>query len=291
MCAQHDLEVLATARALAVDGFAAEMVRGLRQNGIEPILLKGASLAGWLYPDAVRPYGDADLLVAPGQVMAAADVLTGLGLRPVDGHVSLHAHPWVRESDGAVIDLHSRLYGPRAPAESCWRVLQNWTEDAEIAGVSVRVLNPAGRVVHVCMHAVQHADDDKPREDLRRALERAPLAVWQGAQELADRLRALPILAAALALEPAGRRLIADLPLVRAAQVVDEAGAPLAIGLARLRAADGLRAKLAVVAVALAAPRSEGSRSRHLLSLGARLVRTVWALRGRRRGQSVRSRP
>ena len=57
-----------TALALAIDAVTAQVVTALRANGIRPLLLKGPSIAGWLYGDgAARPYGDSDLLVASGE--------------------------------------------------------------------------------------------------------------------------------------------------------------------------------------------------------------------------------
>ena len=69
-----------TALALAVDAVTAEVVTALRDAGIRPLLLKGPSIAGWLYGDgAARPYGDSDLLVSPGSYRPAENALRALG--------------------------------------------------------------------------------------------------------------------------------------------------------------------------------------------------------------------
>lgn len=235
-------------RALAVDQAGAEVVHAWRQRGIEPVLLKGATIARWLYPNEVRPYGDTDLLVAPDRVLEAAEVLGELGYAPLPHHVSLHAHPWVRDVDGAQVDLHAQLYGLHASAEAVWPELEGCTEPTDLAGVSVRMLSTPGRLLHLALHAEQHREEGKPREDLRRALRLEPYEQWERAQRLADRVSGLPTMVAGLELIPEGRALIDRLALLRAARLAGGAAAPLAIGLARLGEARGLRAKASVIA-------------------------------------------
>ncbi|MEO6714059.1 MAG: nucleotidyltransferase family protein, partial [Mycobacteriales bacterium] len=63
---------IAAASTLAVDRLTADVVRALRAEGVEPILLKGPSFARLLYSSSeLRPYVDADLLVAPGDQLVA----------------------------------------------------------------------------------------------------------------------------------------------------------------------------------------------------------------------------
>jgi hypothetical protein len=61
----------------------------LRAEGIEPVLVKGWAIAR-LYPDAgLRPYGDIDLCIRPGQFARAAAALKCL--EDIDGHyIDLH---------------------------------------------------------------------------------------------------------------------------------------------------------------------------------------------------------
>lgn len=274
-----DAQRQATAWSLAVDAVCAEVVTAWRRGGIEPILLKGPTIAQWLYPDEVRPYGDADLLVDPAQILDAAAILARLGFSPVGHHVSIHAHPWQR-ADGGEVDLHGRLYGLHEPPELVWPELAGWCEPFTVAGVPVRALALPGRALHIALHAAQHAELAKPQEDLRRALASAPGGVWRDAARLADRIGGLPTMAAGLALSPAGEQLIQELPLVRAARVASTDGAPLAIGFARLGEARGAVAKARVLAGALR--RSERRHPRAWPALGLSLLRTVLALARRR---------
>jgi hypothetical protein len=58
-----------TAHALARDVATAEVVEALRAAGVRSIVLKGPSIARWLYADGQpRPYGDTDLLVSPADL-------------------------------------------------------------------------------------------------------------------------------------------------------------------------------------------------------------------------------
>jgi hypothetical protein len=292
-------ELVATARALAADGVCAEVVAAWRAEGIEPVLLKGPTVAEWLYPGDVRSYVDIDLLVAPSRVLDAAAVLIALGFDAVDHHVSLHAHPWVRAADGAEVDLHVTLWGPSRPAESVWRELQRWLEWWQVGPVNVQALNLPARALHVVLHAAQHADSAKPRQDLVRALVLTPGPTWSEAEELAHRLWALTPMADGLLLEADGERLLERLPLARAAAIGTRERAPLAIGFTRLAAAVGWRAKLAVLVRALIRPRDElglglgpaperglgmfVAYGRRFLRLVAATPRTIIAMRRARR--------
>src|SRR5580692_3167859 len=67
------------ARNFAVDALAAEVTGAFDGEGIGTLVLKGPVLAKWLYPGEVRPYVDADLMVAPENRVRAIGVLEQLG--------------------------------------------------------------------------------------------------------------------------------------------------------------------------------------------------------------------
>jgi hypothetical protein len=292
---------VAVARTLAAEIAGAEVIAAWRARGIEPILLKGATLSSWLYPDATRTYGDTDLLVAPQHLCSAAEILSQLGFVPVSYHVSLHSHPWIREADAAAIDLHVNLWGPGRPADRVWAELQNWVEQTSLAGTPVRTLNLPARALYVTLHAAQHHEEGgKPLDDLRRALELTPASVWSDSEQLADRLGVLGFMARGLTLQPGGEDVIARLPLVRACLLAEREAAPLAIGFERFAQARGLRAKVMVMLRSLTRPPDEYgpdrpaeptrglnpvARIRHFAYLIASAGRTFAVLRRSRRSR------
>ncbi len=254
-------ELVSTARSLATDAACREVVRAWRARGIASILLKGATTAEWLYPDAARGYADADLLVAPASLLDAAAVLTELGFAPVPEHVSDHAHPWIRSSDGATIDLHVTIWGPGREPEWVWHELQNWIVPFAVGGETVQALSLPARALHITLHAAQHREAPRRPEDLRRLLARATPAQWHEAERLADRLWALVPMAIGLGLEPAGASVMARLPLVRAAATAEYDGARLAVGFARLSSAPRLRDKADVIRTAVHSGARETARA------------------------------
>ena len=105
----------AAARTMKAGRQIQEVVDALEGAGIESVLLKGPALARTVYPDpALRQSGDIDLLVRPGDVLAAEEVLEGLGyVSPMkEFHVSQHTyHHQVFEppGNGMPVELHWSL--------------------------------------------------------------------------------------------------------------------------------------------------------------------------------------
>ena len=270
---------IGTARSLATDASCAEVVSAWQRQGIDAILLKGPSTAEWLYRDEPRAYQDADLLVAPECLGAARAVLRALGFAP-DRSGSEHGHAWMRRSDRAVIDLHRTIWGSTQSPERVWSELQGWIEPYRIGSVTTNVLMLPARALHVALHAAQHRDVAVRQADLRRALERTTVAQWRQAEQLAERIRALPMMAMGLQLVPAGRDLLRELPLAQAGLLAEVADAPLAVGFARLNAARGVGGKAAVLAAAILAPAPQAMHGSRAAALPARLRRLAWLLRG-----------
>jgi Uncharacterised nucleotidyltransferase len=238
---------LATARRLTLEGTAARVVRAMREAGVRPILLKGPTLSD-LY-DGARQYSDIDLLVAPETTRTAEGALSELGfiLRDDDPHSRI----WWRE--GVDVDLHSTLVGVQASSARLWEVLGAETEVHIIGGERVEVLSRPARTLHVVLHAAQHGlQEPKPREDLRRALERVPEDAWTEAARLALALDAQAAFWTGLSMEPAGRELSSTLELEKGpSRTETELRAltppPTAVGLLRLADTPGVGAKLKLI--------------------------------------------
>lgn len=242
----------AVARSLAVDAQTREVSSALAERGVEHVLLKGPSIARWLYAAGeVRPYDDTDLLVPPDRLPDARAVLRELGYsyggQAPDEAADLPAGlGWVR---GAFeVDLHTTLTGARAQAEEAWAVLSQGPEELEVAGHGVRVLRPDLRAMHVVLHAAQHGFEMKrPMDDLDRLLAR-PDVEWTAVCACAQRLEALDAFAAGLRLRPRGAAIAEDLRLPEATSrrvlLRARSASPLALGLEELSGLDGWRAKV-----------------------------------------------
>jgi hypothetical protein len=221
----------------------------MRERGVPAVLLKGPVLSRWLYhATEERPYGDADLLVAPDQVGAAERVLEQLGyaLKDPEGELELisgpHAQTWRRAADGALVDLHHTLPGDVLAEDLVWPLVWKRAQIMEIAGTEVRVLDEPSRALMVALHAAHHGPGAPvPLEDLRRAADRASAATWSQAAALAAAMVALPKFAEGLALIPEGRRVAQRMRLAPSDVLDVLAGTEMATGFERFAAARGVR--------------------------------------------------
>lgn len=197
-------------RNVAIDRLAAEIATAFASAGIEALVLKGPVLAAWLYPGEVRPYGDADLMVAPADWERAVAILDRLGF---SDHLGPLAHPrmesfastaFLRGEDN--LDLHCVLHGLDGDPEKIWAAFSAGAEKQRIGGAELRVPGRPALALHLGLHAAHHVEG-KPIEDLRRALAVADESTWQGALELAQRLDGVPTFASGMRLLPEGAEL------------------------------------------------------------------------------------
>ena len=243
-------------RNVAIDRLAAEIAGAFAAAGIESLVLKGPVLAAWLYPGGIRPYGDADLMVAPGDWEPAVALLGGLGFAD---HLGPLAHPrmesfastaFLRGEDN--LDLHCTLHGLDADPERIWAEFRAGSEPQEIGGAELRVPGRPALALHLGLHAAHHVEG-KPIEDLRRALATADEETWREALELAERLDGVPTFASGLRLLPAGAELAQRLGIpdeVRSTKhEIRFEGVPTAEGIdALLQPGLGLRQRAGIVA-------------------------------------------
>jgi putative nucleotidyltransferase-like protein len=219
-----------------LDAATAEVFDAFRRAGIDAVLLKGAALAGALYPpEEPRGYFDIDVLISPVQRVAAGEVLAELGYRNFsesrgvdDVGRALHADIWLGAMvgfrygfAGVIIDLHRRLGGCEAPDALVWQALSADRGWVEVAGTAVPTLGRPGLALGVALHVAQHGPADiKAVGDLRRALERWPLEVWREAASLAEDVGGDESFAGGLRLLPAGAELADQLGLGSAERVL-----------------------------------------------------------------------
>ena len=248
----------ATGARLRIDAATAEVLEYFEHRGVRGLLLKGASIARWLYADTTdRPYADCDVLVAPTDFDAGEEVLKSLGyVKPFDDRRMPpwwreHANEWHRPGDGLCIDVHRTLVGVGVDDAAAWRALSADTEDVTVAGRSVRALSLPARAMHVALHATQHGVRwPLGMADLERALAAGDDDLWRRAAVLAAELQATDAFVAGLRLAPAGERLIVRLALPDVSSVDAELRAssppPLALGFEQLARAPGTRARVEI---------------------------------------------
>jgi hypothetical protein len=290
------------ARRLRIDAATAEVLGAFRSAGVEALVLKGPSLTGWLYEtgEAVG-YRDSDLLLRPGDERAASDVLAGLGFELEQDDSRLpewwreHGAEWSRARDGVRVDLHRRLVGIGADADTAWRALAASGEMIPLAGTRAPALAPPARLLQIVLHAAQHGQDwGAAIGHLERALVRFDEPLWSEAARLAQLLDATDAFAAGLRLRPEGAALADRLgmPAVGSVEAALRATSPppVALGFEQVARADGLRARAAIVWRKLFPPREfivhwypYAGSSRTRLAL-AYVRRPFWLLRRAPRG-------
>ena len=148
---------LAGLRFIAVERTARRLVETLRPAGIVPMFLKGFPLASRVYASpALRPMGDLDLAVGPGQLESACVLVRELGFEEkLERSLALgpgrHAVTFKRAADAQIVDLHQFvLVCSRWPGadERFWAR----AEPLPVGGAQALTLAPEDHVLHGCLH-------------------------------------------------------------------------------------------------------------------------------------------
>ena len=204
---------------LLIDEACRTIAGRLTADGRPFILLKGATIASWLYPDpSERTYTDLDLLVPPADEPAVVAVLGELGFEPLLTGDTLRVlspeEQPLRNELGVDVDLHHTLKGVRLPPQEAWEILAASTVTWDWAGVSVPALAPPARAMHLALHLAQSGlIDSKAAADLRLGIARLDPPTWEAARDLAGRLQALDAFTAGLTALPEGAELADRLAL------------------------------------------------------------------------------
>lgn len=211
--------------SLVLDESCRRIARHLTAAGQPFIMLKGATIAGWLYPDpSQRTYVDLDVLVPPADEERVVALFAEIGFSPLLSAgtrdlLSPEEQP-LRNGIGVDVDLHTALKGVRLPREEAWPILWAATESWDWAGTPVPALAPPARALHLALHLAQNGlADGKAAQDLRLGIARVEHETWTAAAELADRLRATDAFTAGLTALPEGAELADRLGLAALASV------------------------------------------------------------------------
>lgn len=242
---------------IRLDRVSIEVYEAFEAAGIPSILLKGPSIASWLYQEhELRSYGDSDLLVRIQDWDAAGEVLVSLGFQPQWGDM---AHPNLGAYDSFAfkrngvdtVDLHATLRGLRAQCDTVWRVLSAAPATHRVLYADLPVLALPARAMHLALHAAQHwGHEGNPTRDLQRGLEILPAELWREAMAVAAALDGLDAFGFGLRRLPRGQDLARELGLPERVSIetrLREGAVPLAHGLYALARLPGARAKLAVL--------------------------------------------
>jgi hypothetical protein len=207
----------AVARKLALTGATADLARHFRAAEIPWILLKGPSLARWLYPDGGRDFGDIDVLIPHRAAHEVQKILASLGYEELRLKRTKRrrdiAGVFQREDDPIFVDLHIKLKGATESAEHQWLTLSRTTTTIQLTNEDVPVLGKPALAAAVAMHAAQHGTVPKPIQDLERALRVMSLEDWRAASEVARELGSLQYFAHGLRIRPDGKEVAAKLGL------------------------------------------------------------------------------
>ena len=217
-------DVLKAARTLSIDRVTAEVVSAFDAAGIASILLKGPSIARWLYPEGGRSYCDSDLLVPPGELDHAKAVLGGLGFVgaqdawsrfevPIENHASTFVRGGAGHRNPGTIDLHHTMGPIPTPDDKVWEVFCTHRLPLLVGGVEVQVLDRIGVALQIVLHALHHGGGSHTLEDLRRLVDTLPPGDWPEVARLAATLGVEEALALGLRLNPAGAQIAGRLGL------------------------------------------------------------------------------
>ena len=210
---------------LVVDRLSAEVAGRFATAGIDCMLVKGPVIGQWLYEEAIRPYGDSDLLVAWSDWDRATALLLEQGFRSDQfaeiGHPRMESFSSAAFLRGSIdnVDLHRTLEGLGAHPCEVWDALWSGAERREVGGRSIAVPARPAVLMHIAIHAVHHHAHTKPIEDLRRGIRVGSVDEWREAAALAAKLQGLPAFATGLRRIPEGETLAAELGVGEAGSV------------------------------------------------------------------------
>jgi hypothetical protein len=149
-------------------GELASLLDVMAKQELDVMLVKGVAIAGRYYGEiALRPSGDIDLLVHPGDAPTCERLLLAKGYRPLPGrqrttewHALVNRSLAFRHPDGYIVEVHWMLasrpsYVASFPLDEIWRS----ADTIEVAGRHARYLSAADELRFLSYHyAGQHLE-------------------------------------------------------------------------------------------------------------------------------------
>jgi hypothetical protein len=162
----RDDALLQSMRELVYRTELASVLAELAKAGIAPLILKGAALAHSHYPSpALRPRGDADLLIPESQLPPTAAVLDRLGYargQGVTGALISYEANWSRDTAAGIthnLDVHWRINNSQILAKLLtYDELAARAASVPALGPHARALCPVHALLLACMHRAGHAN-------------------------------------------------------------------------------------------------------------------------------------
>jgi len=179
-----------------------ELLRALRVAGVVPLLLKGAALAQFTYPDrALRPFRDLDLLVPPDEVALVHRVLRDEGYKlaggsPTEADIAWRHGRGYFDPDGRrlPVDVHWRYAGYPHLFPLDYASVFSLAGEHRIEGESVRTPGPADMLVALSVSFIREIWYRKPRlrylRDVAEVVRRGPVD-WDRVLEVTAQSRLL----------------------------------------------------------------------------------------------------
>lgn len=139
------------------------LLLSLRQDGLEPVMVKGVVLRQ-LYPiSSLRPSVDEDLLISPREARAYHTALIAQGLIPDEPDLDLDSASecsYHKPQTPTYLEVHQALFDPASPVYGNFNLLFNGYEARAVTmtvqDVTIRTLCPSDHLLFLILHAYKH---------------------------------------------------------------------------------------------------------------------------------------
>lgn len=163
--ARRDLQHQLSRHRLRTSVWLAErhrLLRSLAEEGIAPVVLKGAALCSSVYREpAERQFGDIDLLLESREVAPATELLSGMGYEPLGGEEGVeayqahHYHVRLEHPRGFVVELHWDLTRPDSAFRLDADAFRSRAGTLDSSDVALRMPSPEDHVPLIVVQQLQ----------------------------------------------------------------------------------------------------------------------------------------